>query len=73
MGQLDFESRLQDSIASVYYKVPYVAKYIAQAQEFYNDDRDQEARKALENAEALLREAGEGWAADKVAYYLRFL
>ncbi len=73
MGQLDFESRLQESISSVYYKVDYVARYIAQAQEYYNDDRDDEARKALENAVALLLEAGQDWAAQKVAYYLKFM
>ena len=73
MGQLDFESRLQESISSVYYKVDYVARYIAQAQEYYNDDRDDEARKALENVVALLLEAGQDWAAQKVAYYLKFM
>ena len=73
MGQLDFESRLQESISSVYYKVDYVARYIALAQEYYNDDRDDEARKALENAVALLLEAGQDWAAQKVEYYLRFM
>ena len=73
MGQLDFESRLQESISSVYYKVDYVARYIAQAQEYYNDDRDDEARKALENAVALLLESGQDWVAQKVAYYLKFM
>lgn len=73
MSKLDFQSRLQESISSVYYEVKYVARYIAKAQELYNDDDDSGARSALEDAVALLRAAGEDWAADKVEYYTRFM
>jgi hypothetical protein len=57
----------------VYYSVRYVSKYISQAQEYYNADKDSAAKEALLNAEALLREADEDWAADKVHYYTRFM
>lgn len=73
MSYLDFESRLESEISSVMYEVKYVAYYISKAQELYNSDKDYEAREALENAAALLRQAGEEWAAQKVEYYLRFM
>lgn len=73
MSKLNFESALQDSIASVYYSVKYVSYYIGKAQEAYDMDRDSEARSALESAIDLLNAAGEDWAANKVAYYLRFM
>lgn len=73
MSKFDFESRLQDSIASVYYKVPYLARTIAKAQQLYDADKDSEAREQLDNAVAMLRAAGEDWAADKVEDYKRFM
>ena len=73
MAKFNFEARLEESISSVMYEVKYVAKYIAKAQELYDADKDDEAREALDDAAALLRAAGEGWAADKVEYYKRFM
>ena len=73
MSKLNFESALQDSISSVYYKVQYVSYYIGKAQSAYDAGRDSEARSALESAAALLRQAGEDWAASKVLYYTRFM
>jgi len=73
MGNLDFESQLQSSIASVYYEVEYVAYYIGKAQSLYNSGNDSEARECLESAVDLLRAAGEDWAANKVEYYERFM
>ena len=73
MSSLNFESQLESSISSVYYKVPYVARTIAKAQQCYDAGNDYEARTALEDAAALLRAAGEVWAARKVEYYTRFM
>ena len=73
MGNLDFESRLQSSIASVYYEVKYVSYYIGKAQSLYNSGNDSEARDCLEKAADLLRAADESWAAEKVEYYTRFM
>lgn len=73
MSKFNFQSRLEDSIASVYYKVHYVAHFIQKAQDHYDDDQDSEACDALEDAAALLDKAGEGWAAEKVRYYKRFM
>lgn len=73
MSKLDFESQLERSISSVYYEVKYVARTIAKAQQLYDANKDREAREELENAAALLRAAGEDWAANKVEYYTRFM
>ena len=69
---INFEARLQESISSVYYEVPYVARTIAKAQQLYDADKDDEAREALRDAAALLRQAGEEWAARKVEEYIKF-
>lgn len=73
MAKLDFQSRLEDSISSVYYRVKYVAYFIDRAQQAYDQDCDADARAALEDAACLLDEADEGWAAEKVRYYKRFV
>lgn len=73
MSKLNFESRLQESISSVYYEIPYVAYFIHKAQEAYDDDNDRAASDALEDAAALLIQAGKIWAADKVRFYKRFM
>ena len=73
MSNLNFEARLRESISSVYHEVPYVARTIAKAQQLYDAGNDSGARYELESAAAMLRAAGEGWAADKVEYYTRFM
>ena len=73
MAKLNFESRLQDSISSVYYRVKYVAYFISKAQQLYDEDNDDAACDALEDAACLLDKEDEGWAAEKVRYYQRFM
>lgn len=72
MSKLNFARELENSIASVFYSVENVAYFIYKAQDLYDDDNDSAAREALEDAVALLRAAGEDWAANKVQYYTRF-
>ena len=73
MSKFDFQARLEDSISSVLYSVPYVARTIERAQQAYDAGNDSAASDALEDAAAMLDAAGEGWAADKVRYYMRFM
>lgn len=73
MAKLNFESRLQDSISSVYYRIKYVAYYISKAQQLFDEDNVNASRVALEDAACLLDKDDEGWAAEKVRYYQRFM
>lgn len=73
MAGINFEERLKESISSVLYEVKYVSGRISKAQQLYDSGDDYGAAEALRDAAALLREAGENWAAEKVEYYLRFM
>ena len=67
---MDFSKELERKLTGAEYNM--VAYYIEKATDLFKNDKDYEARCALEDAVAVLQAAGEYSAAEKVRYYTRF-
>ena len=70
MSKLNFYHRLENELTGQ--EMSLVEYYIIKAQDLYDNDKDEQARDALEDAVAVLQQHGEYSAARKVDYYTRF-